>query len=72
LPEQAAVSGRLIVCANPSRPHELLYLFTTLELPVAEIVDIYGLRWNVETDLRSLKRTVGLHQLGIPSGFGIL
>jgi hypothetical protein len=45
----------------------LLYLFTTLELPVTEIVDMYGLRWNVETDLRSLKRTVGLHQLGSKS-----
>ena len=63
LPEQATVEGRLIVCANPSRPNELLYLFTTLNLPVEEILGIYKLRWNVETDLRSLKRTVGLHQL---------
>ena len=23
----------------------------------------YGLRWNIETDLRSLKRTVNLHQV---------
>jgi len=67
LPEQAAVKGRLIVYANPTRPNELLYLFTTLELPATEIVDIYGLRWNVETDLRSLKRTVGLHQLSSKS-----
>ena len=67
LPEQAMVSGRLIVCANPSRPNELLCLFTALELPVSEIVEIYGLRWNVETDLRSLKRTVGLHQLSSKS-----
>ncbi len=67
LPEQATVEGRLIVCTNPSRPHELLYLFTTLDLPVAEILGIYKLRWNVETDLRSLKRTVGLHQLNCKS-----
>jgi hypothetical protein len=67
LPEQATVEGRMIVCANPSRPNELLYLFTTLDLPVAEILGIYGLRWNVETDLRSLKRTVGLHHLGSKS-----
>ena len=67
LAEQAVVSGRLIVCANPSRPNELIYLFTTLELAAAEIVAIYGLRWNVETDLRSLKRTVGLHQLSSKS-----
>src|ERR1700686_3132238 len=30
LPEQALVEGRVMVCANPSRPEELLYLFTTL------------------------------------------
>ena len=67
LPEQASVEGRLIVCANPSRSHELLYLFTTLDLPVEEILGIYKLRWNVETDLRSLKRTVGLHRLSSKS-----
>jgi hypothetical protein len=55
------------VCTNPSRPHELLCLFTTLDLPVAEILGIYKLRWNVETDLRSLQRTVGLHQLNCKS-----
>ena len=63
LPEQASVEGRVIVCANPSCPSQLLYLFTTLELPAVEILAIYKLRWNVETDLRSLKRTVGLQQL---------
>lgn len=67
LPPQASVEGRLIVCANPSRPDELLYLFTTLDLPVEEIVGIYKLRWNVETDFRSLKRTVGLQQLSSKS-----
>jgi putative transposase len=67
LPEQACVSGRLIVCENPSRPGDCLYLFTTLELPAAEILEIYRLRWNVETDLRSLKRTVELHQLSSKS-----
>lgn len=67
LPEQATVEGRLIVCANPSRSNELLYLFTTLDLPIEEILGIYKLRWNVETDLRSLKRTVGLHQLSSKS-----
>jgi len=67
LPEQATVEGRLIVCANPSRSNELLYLFTTLDLTIEEILGIYKLRWNVETDLRSLKRTVGLHQLSSKS-----
>ena len=67
LPEDACVQGRLLVCTHPSHPNELLYLFTTLDLPVAEILGIYKLRWNVETDLRSLKQTVGLHQLSSKS-----
>jgi Transposase DDE domain len=67
LPEQASVEGRLIVCVNPSSPGELLYLFTTVDLPVPEILAMYRLRWNVETDLRSLKRMVGLHQLSSKS-----
>jgi len=62
LPEGASLAGRTIVCRNPSRPEELLYLFTTLDLAPEEIVGIYKLRWNVETDLRSLKRTVGWQQ----------
>jgi hypothetical protein len=67
LPEPARVEGRVLVYANPSRPGELLYLFTTLQLASEEILGIYKLRWNVETDLRSLKRTVGLHQLSSKS-----
>lgn len=67
LPEQAEIEGRVIVGANPSRPTELLYLFTTLDLPVEELLGIYKLRWNIETDLRSLKRTVGLHRLSSKS-----
>jgi putative transposase len=63
LPEGASLEGRVIVRPNPSRAGELLYLFTTMDLAAEEIVGIYKLRWNVETDLRSLKRTVGLHQL---------
>lgn len=67
LPAGAAMEGRVVVCANPSRPDELLYLFTTLDLGREEILGMYQLRWNVETDLRSLKRTVGLHQLSSKS-----
>jgi hypothetical protein len=63
LPEQATLEGRLMVCRNPSGPNQLLYLWTTLELPVQEILQVYKLRWNVETDLRSLKRSVGLQQI---------
>ena len=63
LPPDAALEGRLLVCKNPSRTDDLLYLWTTLDLPAAEILELYGLRWNIETDLRSLKQTVGLEQL---------
>jgi len=59
----ATISGRLIVCPNPSRPGESLYLFTTLDLRWEQVLDVYKLRWNIETDLRSLKRTVELHKL---------
>jgi hypothetical protein len=40
-----------------------LYLVTTLDLPVEQIVELYGFRWNIELDLRSLKQTVNLHTL---------
>jgi len=63
LPAGAAVEGRVVVCADPSRPDELLYLFTTLDLEREQILGMYRLRWNVETDLRSIKRTVELHKL---------
>ena len=63
LPSSAVVEGRLLVFPNPSQPGESLYLFTTVDLPPNEILELYKLRWNIETDLRSLKRTVDLHQL---------
>jgi hypothetical protein len=49
------------------KSQEWLFLFTTLALPAQEIVDLYGRRWNIETDLRSLKRTVRLHQISAKS-----
>ena len=60
------VTGRLIVRkvypSDGSGPIKL-YLFTTLDLPVDEILQLYGLRWNVETDLRTLKKTIRLEML---------
>jgi len=47
---------------DPRQP-EPFYFFTTLDLPTDQIFQLYGLRWNVETDLRSIKRTVHLQQL---------
>lgn len=65
LPADACVRGRLIVqevlASDGSRV--TLYLFTTLGLTVEQVVQLYGQRWNVETDLRSLKRVVDLQVL---------
>jgi len=71
-PQDAAVGGRLIAARLGSgRSQEWIYLFTTLDLPAEEIVALYGRRWNIETDLRSLKRTVQLQQLRARSVDGI-
>ena len=63
LPVEAAVKGWVVACRNPARREEILYFFTTLDLKPRRILSLYKLRWNIETDLRSLKRTVGLHQV---------
>lgn len=64
LPSDAHVRGRLIGCQVWRKGKLIqLYLFTTLNLPVEQIVELYGYRWNIETDLRSLKQTVNLHTL---------
>jgi len=66
LPRDALMGGRLIIRkvypSDGSSPFKL-YLFTTSELDADEVVRIYGLRWNVETDLRSLKKTIRLEML---------
>jgi hypothetical protein len=67
LPLDACVVGRLIVRqVHPSNGNEpfLLALFTTLmEEESDEVLELYGQRWSIETDLRSLKDTLGLEQL---------
>jgi len=63
-PQGASLPGRLIaVRVGRGRSKKWQYFFTTLPLSVAEIVALYGERWNIETDLRSLKRTVHLQQI---------
>ena len=66
LPPEASISGRLIVSqVQPSDNSAafLLCLFTTLDDDQEEIVKIYGRRWNIETDIGSLKGTLRLDQL---------
>jgi hypothetical protein len=68
VPPDAAVEGRLIAArVGRGKSKQWLYLFTTLDWPAEEIVALYGCRWNIETDLRSLKRTVRLHHVTVKS-----
>jgi len=69
IPPTASVIGRLLafrVCDANGKPQKL-YFFTTFQLPAQEITRVYGYRWNIETDLRSLKREVRLHMLDVRS-----
>jgi putative transposase len=66
LPADAGVRGRLI--ARQVQPSNgcaafLLCLFTTVSGDPDEGVNLYGQRWNIEVDLRSLKSTLALEQL---------
>lgn len=67
LPNDAHIYGR-VICRNvqPSNGGKVvpLYLFTTLESESANtIIEMYGLRWNIEVDLRTLKQTASMHML---------
>ena len=66
LPADACVQGRLIVrLVRPDNGADpfLLPLFTTLVTDPQAVVDLYGQRWTIETDLRTLKHELGLDQL---------
>ena len=66
LPAEACVEGRLIIRqVQPSNGAAafLLALFTTLPDPPETIVDLYGHRWTIEVDLRTLKTQLRLGEL---------
>jgi putative transposase len=65
LPADAVVQGRLIVAQIEGEDGQTqpLYLFTSLEEPREELVDLYRRRWDIELDIRSLKQTLGMHSL---------
>lgn len=66
LPADASVRGRLLVReVQPDNGGEpfLLALFTTLSSPLEAVFALYGRRWAIETDLRTLKTTLRLDQL---------
>jgi hypothetical protein len=62
------IQGRLIVWrVGRGKSQQWLYLFTTLMIPPEEVVALYGKRWHIETDLRSLKQTMRLNRLSVQS-----
>jgi putative transposase len=62
------IQGRLIAWRiGRGKSKQWLYLFTTLLLTPEEVVEMYGKRWYIETDLRSLKQTVRLNHLSVKS-----
>jgi hypothetical protein len=64
MPEGARVEGRLIsVRIGRGKSQEWLHLFTTRRAPGEDVTALYGQRWKIETDLRSLKRTVRLQHI---------
>ena len=66
LPVDASVVGRVIVRqVQPSNGGQplLLALFSTREEPAEELVGLYGERWKIEVDLRTLKSTLQLEEL---------
>jgi|HubBroStandDraft_4_1064222.scaffolds.fasta_scaffold69722_1 hypothetical protein len=68
IPPDTMVAGRLIAArVGRGKSKQWLYLFTTLDWPVPQLLELYGERWKIETDLRSLKRTVRLHHLTVKS-----
>jgi hypothetical protein len=65
LPPEACVNGRLLVRrVQPDRGEPfLLALFITLADPIEEVLKLYGQRWLIETDLRTLKSQLRMEQL---------
>jgi putative transposase len=66
IPADARIQGRLIVTRAPGAKEDL-YVFTTLEEPAEEVSALYQERWNIETDLRTIKEQVRLHTIAAQS-----
>ena len=67
IPKDAQLPGRLVVvyAQDPTtdKPVRVCLFSTNLLLSPQELACLYARRWNVETDLRSMKREVGLEIL---------
>ena len=62
LPVGASVKGKIVwfnIAPKGMRPQRLV-LFSTLDLSPKQLAELYGLRWNIELDLRDIKKTLGL------------
>jgi len=67
--EDARINGRIIrytLNSKGLKPTEL-YIFTTLHEPIEKIIELYGLRWNVETDFRTIKTAMKMECLDVQS-----
>jgi putative transposase len=63
-----AIAGWLIAWrVGRGKSKQWLFLFITLRLAPEEAVALYGKRWHIETDLRSLKQTMRLNRLSVQS-----
>jgi putative transposase len=72
IPREAYVDGRLLAfkVRDDRGKFQKLYFFTTFTtwvLPADQVLKVYGYRWRIETDLRSLKREVRLHMINAKS-----
>jgi putative transposase len=67
IPAGASLRGRVVVAQLKGARNALLCLFTTLDQTASQLLELYRRRWNVETDLRSLKRTLRLHHISARS-----
>jgi len=66
VPADTVISGRLIAArVGRGKSRQWLYLFTTLDWAPQQLIELYGKRWTIETDLRALKQTVRLHHLSV-------
>ncbi|HEY7326630.1 MAG TPA: IS4 family transposase [Gemmataceae bacterium] len=69
LPAGASVEGRVICQTVATRDGKRadLIVFTTLPDPAVKVLEMYALRWRLETDLRTLKKTVNLDHISAKS-----
>ena len=67
----APVTFILSQLACPGFRVQTLYLFTTLTdaaaYPALALLELYGVRWHAELNLRYLKTQLRLHQLAVQS-----